>query len=65
MPRQPDKPRTAEQPFTVAEVAAILRVSKMTVYRLVNDGTLPAFRFGRSIRINPDDLKRYLNQSNV
>ncbi|VXB30911.1 Helix-turn-helix domain protein [Microbacterium sp. 8M] len=37
--------------LTVAEVAAIMRVSKMTVYRLVHAGELPAIRFGRSYRV--------------
>lgn len=37
--------------LTVAEVAAIMRVSKMTVYRLVHSGDLPAIRFGRSYRV--------------
>ncbi|GAA2904745.1 excisionase family DNA binding protein [Microbacterium keratanolyticum] len=37
--------------LTVAEVAEIMRVSKMTVYRLVHAGELPAVRFGRSYRV--------------
>lgn len=37
--------------LTVAEVAEIMRVSKMTVYRLVHSGELPAVRFGRSYRV--------------
>ena len=37
--------------LTVAEVAAIMRVSKMTVYRLVHAGELPAVRFGRPYRV--------------
>ncbi|MFB7251073.1 helix-turn-helix domain-containing protein [Microbacterium sp. NPDC056234] len=37
--------------LTVAEVAEIMRVSKMTVYRLVHSGELPAIRFGRSYRV--------------
>ena len=42
----------AELPFlTVAEVADRMRVSKMTVYRLVHSGELPAVRFGRSFRV--------------
>lgn len=48
-------------PFvTVAEVADQLRVSNMTVYRLVQAGTLPAVRVGRSYRIRADDFDRYL-----
>jgi excisionase family DNA binding protein len=37
--------------LTVAEVADMMRVSTMTVYRLVHSGDLPAIRFGRSFRI--------------
>jgi excisionase family DNA binding protein len=37
--------------LTVAEVAARMRVSKMTVYRLVHGGELPAARVGRSFRV--------------
>ena len=31
--------------LTVAEVAELMRVSKMTVYRLVHSGEMPAVRF--------------------
>ena len=37
--------------LTVAEVAELMRVSAMTVYRMVQSGELPAVRFGRSYRI--------------
>ncbi|RFA23634.1 helix-turn-helix domain-containing protein [Subtercola boreus] len=37
--------------LTVAEVADMMRVSKMTVYRMVHSGELPAIRFGRSFRV--------------
>ena len=37
--------------LTVAEVAGIMRVSSMTVYRMVHAGELPAIRFGRSYRV--------------
>lgn len=49
--------------MTVAEVAAIMRVSKMTVYRLVHAGELPAVRVGRSFRVPEDAVHEYLNQS--
>ncbi len=45
---------------TVSEVADQLRVSNMTVYRLVQSGQLPAARVGRSYRIRADDVDRYL-----
>lgn len=49
--------------FTVAEVAERMRVSRMTVYRLVEARELPATRIGRSVRINRDDLERYLRDA--
>ena len=49
--------------LTVAEVAAMMRVSKMTVYRLVNNGDLPAVRVGRSFRVLEEDVDEYLRKS--
>ena len=49
--------------LTVAEVAALMRVSKMTVYRLVHNGELPAVRVGRSFRVSEDDVDEYLRTS--
>jgi excisionase family DNA binding protein len=45
---------------TVAEVASELRVSNMSVYRLVQAGQIPAIRVGRSYRILEEDVDRYL-----
>lgn len=47
---------------TVAEVASLLRVSNMTVYRLVQAGALPAIRVGRSYRIREEDVDKYLSE---
>lgn len=49
--------------LTVAEVAGILRVSKMTVYRLVHSGELPAARVGRSFRVPERAVQEYLRRS--
>jgi excisionase family DNA binding protein len=46
--------------LTVAEVANLLRVSSMTVYRLINAGELPAVRVGKSYRLREDDVDKYL-----
>ena len=54
--------READQFLTVSEVARGLRVSNMTVYRLVNSGQLDAVRVGRSYRIREVDVHRYLEQ---
>jgi excisionase family DNA binding protein len=45
---------------TVSEVARRLRVSNMTVYRLVKAGQLPAVRVGRGYRIREEDVLTYL-----
>ena len=46
--------------LTVAEVADALRVSNMTVYRLINSGELAAVRVGRSYRLREEDVDKYL-----
>ncbi len=51
--------------LTVAEVASIMRVSKMTVYRMVHNGDLPAVRVGRSFRVPEDAVNSYLENSFV
>ena len=58
MTQGPERPRLRY--LTVAEVAEQMRVSKMTVYRLVGAGEMPAVRVGRSYRIPEDALEAYL-----
>lgn len=56
-------PGTEPEFMTVAEVATRMRVSKMTVYRLLHGGELPAVRVGRSFRVREDDVEEYLRKS--
>lgn len=49
--------------LTVTEVAAMMRVSKMTVYRLVHSGELSALRVGRSFRISARAARDYLDRA--
>jgi excisionase family DNA binding protein len=49
--------------LTVAEVAALMRVSKMTVYRLVHSGELTAVRVGRSFRVPEQAVHDYLREA--
>jgi excisionase family DNA binding protein len=51
--------------LTVAEVATIMRVSKMTVYRLVHSGELEAIRVGRSFRVPEQAVNTYLREAFV
>ena len=49
--------------LTVAEVAAIVRLSKMSVYRLIHSGQLEAVQFGRSFRVTEKALNTYLDSA--
>ena len=49
--------------LTVAEVASMMRVSKMTVYRLVHSGELPAVRVGKSFRVPEKAVHDYLENA--
>ncbi|GAB2638646.1 helix-turn-helix domain-containing protein [Prescottella soli] len=72
-PAKSDKPGKQDGPggsslagtqfLTVAEVATLMRVSKMTVYRLVHSGELPAVRVGRSFRVHAKAVHDYLETS--
>lgn len=42
-----------------------MRLSKMTVYRMVNSGALPALKVGRSVRIPEHVVDEYLRGSYV
>ncbi len=77
-PDPPDTPepshregaRTVDRSFgepllTVAEVANIMRVSNMTVYRLIKSGQLSAIRVGKNYRIRRGDIDRYLTERAV
>jgi len=48
--------------LTVQEVADLMRVSSMTVYRLIKSGELGAVRVGRSFRVRQEDIDVYLEQ---
>ncbi len=61
-PGSPMSPQVLGRFFTVAEVARQLRVSNMTVYRLIKGGQLPAVRVGRGYRIRDEDVRKYLDE---
>lgn len=49
--------------FKVADIAAALLVSNMTIYRMIRSGELPAVKIGRSFRVTERDLREYLEKS--
>lgn len=49
--------------YTTEEISQILRVSKLTVYDLIKRGELPAYRVGRQMRVDAEDLEAYKTRS--
>lgn len=45
--------------LTPEEVAGILKIAKNTVYELIKRGELPAYRVGRKIRVDLQDVEAY------
>lgn len=57
------KTRAATEPgpvMTVAQVAAYLQLNRLTVYRYVREGRLPAARIGKVYRIFREDVDHFL-----
>jgi len=50
-----------DQLLTVREVCDAMRVSNMTVYRLIKSGELPAIRLGKTYRVLESEVERYLS----
>jgi len=53
---------TQDRFLTVREVADLMRVSTMTVYRLIRQGDLRATRVGRSYRLRESEVELYLRR---
>lgn len=51
--------------LTVGEVANLMRVSNMTVYRLIKSGQIAAIRVGKNYRLRRGDVDRYLSERAV
>ena len=48
--------------YTIEEVAKILKVSQMTVRRLIDEGELEAFKVGNQWRITKEALDRFMQK---
>ena len=49
--------------LTLEQIAHILQVNKMTVYREVKRGKLKAYKFGKELRIRNTDFEAYLHNA--
>jgi excisionase family DNA binding protein len=57
-----NRDQTDEYYLTVAEVAELLRLNQQTVRNWIDQGSLPAVRVGRRVRIKRSDLDRVLSE---
>ena len=53
---------TDEQYYAIEEVAKMLKVVYLTVYRWIQDGKLKAYKAGKQYRIKKNDLDNFLNK---
>lgn len=51
---------SVERLLTYKQTGELLGVTERTVWTLVDRGELPAVRFGRSVRIDPADLRTFI-----
>jgi excisionase family DNA binding protein len=51
--------------MTISEVANMLKLSRITVNRLIHRNELKAHKFGKVYRIQRDEVKRYLDASDT
>src|SRR3990170_3919192 len=57
--------RLPGDPMTVAQVAAYLQLNKLTIYRYIREGRLPAVKLGRSLRVLQEDVLHFLESQKV
>ena len=55
-----DDDHQLQQVMTVPEIATALRVSRATVYRLVNTGVLPGMRVGKTVRVTRRAVQEFM-----
>jgi excisionase family DNA binding protein len=48
--------------MTISQVAKYLQISEITTYKLVNEGTIPAFKIGRHWRVKKEDLSEFIEK---
>lgn len=51
--------------LSTAEAAKYLGITPRTLYRFIDEGSLPGYRFGRVIRLKQDDLDVFIDSSRI
>lgn len=51
--------------LSTADASRALGITPRTLYRFIDKGELPAYRFGRVIRVKRSDVNEYIEASRV
>ena len=51
--------------LSTREAAAQLGITTRTLYRMIDSGQLPAYKFGRVIRLKEDELDAFVEASRI
>lgn len=51
--------------LSTKEAASRLGLTTRTVYRLIDDGQIPAYKFGRVIRLQADEVDAFINAARI
>ena len=54
-----------DQFYTLDEVATLLKMSYMTIFRWAKSGKLPVHKFGKQYRISKETLEKFIENSKV
>jgi excisionase family DNA binding protein len=49
--------------ITAIDVAKVLKISKALAYRLISQGQIPSVRFGKTVRVKPEDLEKFIQNN--
>lgn len=52
----------SEDWFGTPKAAELLGISQRALYRLIDEGVIPAYKLGRVVRLRREHLERYLNE---
>ena len=50
-----------EKLYRSLDIAIILNISRALAYRLLAEGAIPSIRFGRTVRVRPEDLEKFIS----
>jgi len=65
MPRNETQRQAPAQLMTIPQVIEALQLGRTRVWELVASGELPSVRIGRSVRVDAEDLERWIADRKV